>query len=196
MNIEDRRIGIAKMLKKQPECLTVSRIRKCTRFGSNHIYGLIRSGTLLAFIYREQYTVFKSDLIDLLAERWFVKYKKYRVAGHEDAFGEGKYDEPDLKNNTSADSLKYETSCDCPTELDKRFNRCPNMMSPNTVRRWTVYGENTIYRLIKSGELKSITYQGRYIVAKSDLLEYLCAHCDEPNRRKYHLKQNDAEAAK
>ena len=73
-------------------------------------------------------------------------------------------------------------------ELERMFKNCPDMLSPIKVSRWTPFGKNRVYELIKSKELKSFIYQGAYMISKVDLLEYLADHSEEQGVCHYRIK--------
>lgn len=76
-------------------------------------------------------------------------------------------------------------------ELKRMFRGCPEMLSPLKVSRWTPMGKNRIYALIRSGEIKSFVYQGAYMIAKLDLIEYLADHSEDDGARNYRIKTED-----
>ena len=76
-------------------------------------------------------------------------------------------------------------------ELERMFKNCPEMLSPIKVSRWTPFGKNRVYALIKSGEIKSFIYQGAYLIAKSDLIDYLAEHSDDKGNKNYQIKPED-----
>ncbi len=68
-------------------------------------------------------------------------------------------------------------------ELERMLRRCPEVLSPIKVSRWSPFGKNRVYEMIHTGELRSFVYQGGYIISKDDLIDYLIEHCDdEPPR--------------
>ena len=76
-------------------------------------------------------------------------------------------------------------------ELKRMFKGCPEMLSPIKASRWTPIGKNRIYALIKSGELKAFSYQGAYMIAKLDLIEYLADHSEDEGVKNYRIKKED-----
>ena len=70
-------------------------------------------------------------------------------------------------------------------EFERLLRRAPELMTPMKVSRCSPLGKNRVYELIKSGELRSIIYQGGYLVGKDDLISYLVDHCNDKNRKKY-----------
>ena len=70
-------------------------------------------------------------------------------------------------------------------EFERMLRNAPDLMTPMKVSRCSPIGKNRVYALIKIGELKSIVYQGGYLIAKVDLIEYLADHCNDKSRKKY-----------
>ena len=64
-------------------------------------------------------------------------------------------------------------------QLEHLLRKCPNILTPAKVAKWSPLGKNKIYELLKSGELRSFTYQGGYIISKADLIDYLAEHCED-----------------
>lgn len=192
MTFNERRNAISHALRKCPDCMTVGKIKKWTCLGVNHIYKLIQTGELTAFIYQDKYTVFKSDLVDLLAERWFSPHKNYRVKGYENIIPDNSpiSIEPRKHTKPLQFELRIENDSES-TELEKRYESCPNLMSPRQISNWTVIGINNVYNIIKSGELPSFRYQERYLVSKNDLLKYLHTHRNDESRKSFRLRQSD-----
>lgn len=69
--------------------------------------------------------------------------------------------------------------------LERMLRKCPEVLSPMKASRCSPFGKNRVYELIKSGELRAFIYQGAYIIAKSDLIEYLADHSDDKSARRY-----------
>ena len=72
--------------------------------------------------------------------------------------------------------------------FEKLLFGAPDVMTPMQVARWTPYGRNTIYAMLKSGELPSIQYRGSYLISKSDLIDYMVAHADDMPRKRFAIK--------
>lgn len=64
-------------------------------------------------------------------------------------------------------------------ELERLLRKCPEILTPSKVAKWSPLGRNRVYELLKSGELRSFPYQGGYIIGKEDLIDYLTEHCDD-----------------
>jgi len=73
------------------------------------------------------------------------------------------------------------------TELKRMLRRCPEILTPSKINRWSPLGKNKVYELIKSGELKSIIYQNAYIVCKDDLIDYLARHSEDDIGRRFKI---------
>ena len=63
-------------------------------------------------------------------------------------------------------------------------------MSPLQVSKWTPYGRNTVYSMLRSGELPSIQYRGTYLISKAELVEYMTAHADDTPRKRFTIKRD------
>ena len=64
--------------------------------------------------------------------------------------------------------------------LERMLKGAPDIMSPRQVHRWSPLGKNHVYELIHKGELCAFNYRSSYIIAKTDLIDYLLAHSDDP----------------
>lgn len=74
------------------------------------------------------------------------------------------------------------------SELERMLKGCPEILTPQQASKWSPLGKNRVYALVKNGEIKSFIYRGGYIIAKSDLIEYLAEHSDDPSPKKYSIK--------
>lgn len=74
-------------------------------------------------------------------------------------------------------------------EFERMLRKAPDLMTPLKVSRCTPLGKNRVYELIKNGEIPSIIYQNSYIVAKTDVIEYLADHINDKNRRHFALAE-------
>ena len=70
-------------------------------------------------------------------------------------------------------------------EFERMLRKAPELMTPIKVSRWSPISKNRVYELIKSGELRSVIYQGGYLVGKDDLISCLVDHCNDKNRKKF-----------
>ena len=68
-------------------------------------------------------------------------------------------------------------------QLEHLLRKCPDILTPAKAAKWSPLGKNKIYELLKSGELRSFTYQGGYIISKADLIDYLAEHCEDNSGR-------------
>ena len=75
-------------------------------------------------------------------------------------------------------------------EIERMLRGCPDILTPAKVVNWSPFGKNTVYELLQSGELRSFTYCGKYIVAKADLIDYLVEHCDDDTGRTFRIKSS------
>ena len=64
-------------------------------------------------------------------------------------------------------------------QLERMLVNLPEIMSPLKVSKSVPIGKNRVYELIKTKELRAFIYQGTYIIAKIDLIEYLAATTDD-----------------
>lgn len=64
-------------------------------------------------------------------------------------------------------------------QFEKMLRRAPEIMSPIKVAKFSPFGRNKVYELIKTQQLKAYVYQNAYIIAKIDLIEYLADHCED-----------------
>ena len=76
-------------------------------------------------------------------------------------------------------------------ELERMLRKAPEIMSSSQVVKFMPYGKNKVYQMIKEKEIPSFIYQGRYIVAKVDLIEFLADTCDKRNYRTFAVKDGD-----
>ncbi len=64
--------------------------------------------------------------------------------------------------------------------LERMLKGAPDIMSPRQAHRWSPLGKNHVYELIHKGELCPYNYRSSYIIAQSDLIDYLLTHSDDP----------------
>ena len=67
-------------------------------------------------------------------------------------------------------------------ELERMLSKVPDIMSPLRASKYSPFGKNRIYELIKSKELRAFVFQGSYIIAKTDLIETIVDHSDREGR--------------
>lgn len=63
--------------------------------------------------------------------------------------------------------------------LERLLKGAPEIMSPRQASKWSPLGKNLVYELIHKGELQSFRYRGTFLIAKSDLIDYLSTHADD-----------------
>lgn len=73
-------------------------------------------------------------------------------------------------------------------EIERMLKGCPDILNPAKIVNWSPFGRNRVYELLKSGELRSFSYCGKYIVSKIDLIDYLIEHCDDDSGRTFRTK--------
>ena len=76
-------------------------------------------------------------------------------------------------------------------EFDTMLRNAPEIMSPLKVAKFSPFGKNRVYEMIRTKELKAYRYQNAYIIAKIDLVEYLADHCEDGNHRHFTIKDGD-----
>ena len=74
-------------------------------------------------------------------------------------------------------------------QFERMLRRAPEIMSPMKVARFSPFGKNKIYELIKTKQLKAYVYQNAYIIAKIDLIEYLADHCEDGSLRYFGIEK-------
>lgn len=70
-------------------------------------------------------------------------------------------------------------------EFETMLRKAPEIMSPLKVAKFSPFGKNRVYEMIKTKELKAYKYQNTYIIAKVDLVEYLADHCEDGSLRHF-----------
>ncbi len=76
-------------------------------------------------------------------------------------------------------------------ELERMLANVPEIISPLKASKCSPIGKNRIYELIKKKELRAFEYQGTYIIAKIDLIEYLADHSEDKSPKTYTIKKGD-----
>ena len=59
------------------------------------------------------------------------------------------------------------------------LRKCPEVLTPRMVARWTHQRKNTVYAGIKCGDIPAVPYRGGYLIAKADLIDYMAAHAED-----------------
>ena len=67
--------------------------------------------------------------------------------------------------------------------LEKILKNAPDVFTAKTALKLFPIGRNHLYEDLRSGELKSFDFRGRYIISKDDFAEYLIAHSGMRSRR-------------
>ena len=75
--------------------------------------------------------------------------------------------------------------------FETMLRNAPEIMSPLKVAKFSPFGKNRVYEMIRTKELKAYKYQNTYIIAKIDLVEYLADHCEDGNLRYFSIKDGD-----
>ena len=73
-------------------------------------------------------------------------------------------------------------------EFETMLRKAPEIMSPLKVAKFSPFGKNRVYEMIKTKELKAYKYQNTYIIAKVDLVEYLADHCEDGSLRHFTIQ--------
>ena len=68
MKREEKIIELERMLTKVPDIMSPLRASKCSPFGKNQVYELIRNKELRAFVYQGSYIIAKMDLIETIVD--------------------------------------------------------------------------------------------------------------------------------
>ena len=74
-------------------------------------------------------------------------------------------------------------------QFERMLRRPPEIMSPMKAARFSPFGKNKVYELIKTKQLKAYVYQNAYIIAKIDLIEYLADHCEDGSLRYFGIEK-------
>ena len=82
MTREEKIIELERMLSKVPDIMSPLRASKCSPFGKNRIYELIKSKELRAFVFQGSYIIAKTDLIETIVDRSDREGRTYKI-GHE-----------------------------------------------------------------------------------------------------------------
>lgn len=71
--------------------------------------------------------------------------------------------------------------------IENLLRGLPEVLSPIQIARVLHQSKNLIYDLLKDGEITSYQYRGRYLIAKMDLIDYMLAHTDDIDGKKYKI---------
>ena len=72
--------------------------------------------------------------------------------------------------------------------LARLLKNAPDVLTPREVAKWSRYGRNTVYAMLRSGELPSIQYRGTYLISKAELVEYMTSHADDTPRKRFTIR--------
>ena len=82
MTREEKNIELERMLTEVPDIMSPLRASKCSPFGKNRIYELIKSKELRAFVFQGSYIIAKTDLIETIVDHSDREGRTYKI-GHE-----------------------------------------------------------------------------------------------------------------
>ena len=82
MTREEKIIELERMLSKVPDIMSPLRASKCSPFGINRIYELIKSKELRSFVFQGSYIIAKTDLIETIVDHSDREGRTYKI-GHE-----------------------------------------------------------------------------------------------------------------
>ena len=74
--------------------------------------------------------------------------------------------------------------------IERLLKNCPDVLTARKVINWTPFGKNTVYEILKSGELPSLKYRGSYIISKADLIQYLVDHVNDAPKHEICIKED------
>ena len=82
MTREEKVAELERMLVKVPDVMSPLRASKCSPFGKNRIYELLKSKEFRAFVFQGSYIIAKTDLIETLVDHSDRQGRTYKI-GHE-----------------------------------------------------------------------------------------------------------------
>jgi excisionase family DNA binding protein len=59
------------------------------------------------------------------------------------------------------------------------LKNAPDVLTPREVAKWTRYGKNTVYAMLKDGTLHGYVFRGSYLVGKEDLIDFMVEQTDD-----------------
>ena len=59
------------------------------------------------------------------------------------------------------------------------FKNAPDVLTLREVAKWTRYGKNTVYDMLKDGILPGYVFRGGYLVGKEDLIDFMVEYTDD-----------------
>ena len=76
----------------------------------------------------------------------------------------------------------------------KRLLRdCPDILTPIKAAKWLHCSKTDVYANINNSSLPAYLYRSSYLIAKSDLIDYIVAHTDDPPKKNIHKRRRDDE---
>ena len=82
MTREEKVAELERMLAKVPDVMSPLRASKCSPFGRNEVYELIKNKDLRAFVFQDSYIIAKVDLIETIVDHSDRQGRTYKI-GHE-----------------------------------------------------------------------------------------------------------------
>ena len=82
MTREEKVAELERMLAKVPDVMSPLKASKCSPFGKNKIYELIKTKELRAFVFQGSYIIAKVDLIETIVDHSDRQGRTYKI-GHE-----------------------------------------------------------------------------------------------------------------
>lgn len=79
MTREEKIAELERMLSKVPDVMSPLRASKCSPFGRNKIYALIKSKELRAFVFQGSYIIAKVDLIETIVNLSDEEGRIYKI---------------------------------------------------------------------------------------------------------------------
>ena len=70
---------------------------------------------------------------------------------------------------------------------------CPDILTPIKAAKWLHCSKNDVYANINNSSLPAYLYRSSYLIAKSDLIDYIVAHTDDPPKKNIHKRRRDDE---
>ena len=71
--------------------------------------------------------------------------------------------------------------------LESLYRAFPEILNPNQVRIALHQSKNTVYEKLKNGEIPYYPVNGRYLIAKADLIEYIIEHDDDNSTGRFKI---------
>ena len=74
--------------------------------------------------------------------------------------------------------------------IARLLKNAPDVLTPREVAKWSRYGRNTVYAMLKDGTLPRYVFRGSSLVGKEDLIDFMVEHTDDIAHR-YNVKGGD-----